>query len=121
MNPFLSLYMRLLEQRYATSVPSPTSTKTYGPAYSDVIQKLPQIPPTTTWGSWLPNHTEILANDTNGPYGQAAWSSLWQQVKLEDYTTTGLYSTTSWHSGPQNPHPHRTEPYEVRIRSLEIF
>ncbi|KAI0454305.1 hypothetical protein F5B21DRAFT_504410 [Xylaria acuta] len=30
----------------------------------------------------------------SNPYGQAAWSSLWQNVKLENYTTTGLYSTT---------------------------
>ncbi|CAG7959230.1 unnamed protein product [Penicillium olsonii] len=80
--------------RYATSVPTPTSTRTYAPPYSEAVKHLVTSPVTTTWGSYLPDHTVITATDTDDPYGQAAWSSLWQNVKLENYTTTGLYSTT---------------------------
>ncbi|KAE8387822.1 glycoside hydrolase superfamily [Aspergillus alliaceus] len=80
--------------RYATSVPSPTTTGTYGPPYSEAVKHLTTSPVTTTWGNWLPNQTVVTATDTNDPYGQAAWSSLWLQAGLENYTTTGLYSTT---------------------------
>ncbi|KAI1736968.1 glycoside hydrolase [Xylaria scruposa] len=80
--------------RYATSVPAPTSIRTYGPPYSEAISHLTTIPVTTTWGNYLPENTIITATDTEDPYGQAAWSSLWQNVKLENYTTTGLHSTT---------------------------
>ncbi|KAL5356326.1 glycoside hydrolase superfamily [Aspergillus floccosus] len=80
--------------RFATSVPAPTSTRTYAPPYSDAVKHLTTKPVTTTWGNWLPEQTEITATDGDNPYGQAAWSSLWQQVQLENYTTTGLYSTT---------------------------
>ncbi|KAA8647326.1 glycoside hydrolase family 1 protein [Aspergillus tanneri] len=80
--------------RYATSVPSPTTTRTYGLPYSEAVKHLTTSPVTTTWGNWLPDQTVITAMDTDNPYGQAAWSSLWQQAGLENYTTTGLYSTT---------------------------
>ncbi|KAI0412171.1 glycoside hydrolase [Xylaria grammica] len=80
--------------RYATSVPSPTSTQTYAPPYSEAVKHLSTNLVTTTWGSYLPGHTAINATDTDDPYGQAAWSSLWHNVKLDNYTTTGLYSTT---------------------------
>ncbi|KAI0189867.1 glycoside hydrolase [Astrocystis sublimbata] len=80
--------------RYATSVPAPTSTQTYAQPYSQAVKHLATPPVTTTWGSYLPEHTAIDATDTDDPYGQAAWSSLWQDVKLDNYTTIGLYSTT---------------------------
>ncbi|KAE8139825.1 glycoside hydrolase superfamily [Aspergillus pseudotamarii] len=80
--------------RFATSVPAPTTTRTYAPPYSKAVKHLTTNPVTTTWGNWLPNQTVITATDTDDPYGQAAWSSLWQQAELENYTTTGLYSTT---------------------------
>ncbi|EAU37619.1 hypothetical protein ATEG_02657 [Aspergillus terreus NIH2624] len=80
--------------RFATSVPAPTSTQTYAPPYSEAVKHLTTKPATTTWGNWLPEQTEITATDGDDPYGQAAWSSMWQQVQLENYTTTGLYSTT---------------------------
>ncbi|KAL1850540.1 hypothetical protein Plec18170_006825 [Paecilomyces lecythidis] len=80
--------------RYATSVPSPTTTRTYAPPYSSAVKFLTTSPATTTWGNWLPGQMLITETDTDDPYGQAAWSSLWQQVELENYTTTGLYSTT---------------------------
>jgi beta-glucosidase/6-phospho-beta-glucosidase/beta-galactosidase len=62
--------------------------------YSDAVQHLPTSLSTTTWGNWLPGETEISATDTADPYGQAAWSSMWQQADISNYTTTGLYSTT---------------------------
>ncbi|KAI0471202.1 glycoside hydrolase [Xylaria cf. heliscus] len=80
--------------RYATSVPAPTSTQTYAAPYSEAVKQLNITPATTTWGNYLPEHTIIKATDAEDPYGQAAWSSLWQNVNLENYTTTGLYSTT---------------------------
>ncbi|KAI0909422.1 glycoside hydrolase [Ustulina deusta] len=80
--------------RYATSVPAPTATQTYAPPYSEAVKHLATTPVTTTWGNYLPEHTAINATDTDDPYGQAAWSSQWHNVELEDYTTAGLYSTT---------------------------
>ncbi|KAE8403267.1 glycoside hydrolase superfamily [Aspergillus pseudonomiae] len=80
--------------RYASSVHAPTTTRTYAPPYSEAVKHLTASPVTTTWGNWLPSQTVITATDTDDPYGQAAWSSLWEQVDLENYTTTGLYSTT---------------------------
>ncbi|CAG7924807.1 unnamed protein product [Penicillium olsonii] len=80
--------------RYATSVPSPTTTRTYAPAYTDAVKHLTTSWSTTTWGSWIPGQTEISATDSQDPYGQAAWSSMWQQADLHNYTTTGIFSTT---------------------------
>ncbi|KAI0864273.1 glycoside hydrolase [Xylaria cubensis] len=80
--------------RYATSVPAPTSIRKYGPPYSEAINHVTATPVTTTWGNYLPENTIITATDTEDPHGQAAWSSLWQNMKLENYTTIGLYSTT---------------------------
>lgn len=85
---------KLTESRYATSVPAPTATQTYASPYSEAARHLATTPVTTTWGNYLPEHTVINATDTNDPYGQAAWSSLWQNFQLENYTTAGLYSTT---------------------------
>lgn len=84
----------LIEYSYATSVPAPTTTQTYAPPYSEAVKHLTTIPATTTWGNWLPGQTVITATDTDDPYGQAAWSSLWELAAIENYTTTGLYSTT---------------------------
>ncbi|KAI0968517.1 glycoside hydrolase [Xylaria arbuscula] len=80
--------------RYATSAPAPTTTRTYGVPYSNAVKHLDSTPVTTTWGNYLPQHTTINATDTSDIYGQAAWSSLWQNVQLDNYTTAGLYSTT---------------------------
>ncbi|KAJ5931135.1 CAZyme family GH1 [Penicillium verhagenii] len=80
--------------RYATSVPSPTTTRTFAPAYSKAAKLLTTSLSTSTWGSWLPGQTIISATDTADPYGQAAWSSMWLHANLQNYTTTGLLSTT---------------------------
>ncbi|KAJ5301270.1 hypothetical protein PENANT_c023G02248 [Penicillium antarcticum] len=80
--------------RYATSVPSPTTTKTYAPAYTDVAKHLTTTWSTSTWGSWVPGQTVISATDADDPYGQAAWSSMWFEADLHNYTTTGMFSTT---------------------------
>ncbi|KAJ5434741.1 hypothetical protein N7491_005336 [Penicillium cf. griseofulvum] len=80
--------------RYATSVASPTTTRKYAPPYTDVVKQLTTSWSTSTWGSWVPEQTIISATDTEDPYGQAAWSSMWLEADLHNYTTTGLFSTT---------------------------
>ena len=78
--------------RMATSVPPPTATTTYAPPYASLSHLVPNLT-TTTWGNWHPNAT-TKANDTADPYGQAAWSSLWENAPLPNYTFAGIYSTT---------------------------
>lgn len=73
--------------RYATSMPSPTTTKTYAPAYTDAVKHFTSLS-TTTWGNWLPGQTVISATDTDDPFGQAAWSSMWQAADLQNYVST---------------------------------
>ena len=80
--------------RYATSIPSPTRTRTYAPGYADAVKYLTTSLSTSTWGNWVPGQTVISATDTADPYGQAAWSSMWQQADLQNYTTTGFFSST---------------------------
>ncbi|SMQ55518.1 unnamed protein product [Zymoseptoria tritici ST99CH_3D7] len=74
--------------RTATSIPPATTTNYYGP------------PPTTSpgasytsWGSRNPNAT-TTATDIADPYGQAAWTSLWELANPPNFTETGIYSTT---------------------------
>jgi beta-glucosidase/6-phospho-beta-glucosidase/beta-galactosidase len=78
--------------RYATSVPAPTTTLTYAPPYSALSSLVPSLS-TTTWGSWNPN-ASVTATDTSNPYGSAAWTKLWQNAHIGNFTYTGLYSTT---------------------------
>ncbi|KAJ5771421.1 uncharacterized protein N7511_003472, partial [Penicillium nucicola] len=92
--PFSYTLNETVRIRYATSVPSPTTTKTYAPAYTDVAKHLTTTWLTSTWGSWVPGQTIISATDTDDPYGQAAWSSMWLEADLQNYTTTGMFSTT---------------------------
>lgn len=80
-------------ERHATSVPAPTRT-TFGPGYTEALSILGTSLSTTTYGSWLPGQTSISATDTEDPYGQAAWSSQWQDASLVGYTTVGLYTST---------------------------
>ena len=78
--------------RTATSVAPPTATTTYGPASSDASRLLSSIS-YTSWGSWNPNAT-VTAADTSNPYGNAAWTALWQHANPPNFTEKGLYSTT---------------------------
>ncbi|KAL2810337.1 glycoside hydrolase superfamily [Aspergillus granulosus] len=80
--------------RHAIPVPSPTTTRTYGPGYDEAYDLLRTTLSTSTWGSWVPGETSISATDTNDEYGQAAWSSLWIEADLANYTSVGLYTTT---------------------------
>lgn len=77
--------------RSATSAPAPTAATTYAPPYASLSSLVPSLT-TTTWGNWNPNDT--AATDTTEPYGNAAFSALWQRASLRGYTTTGIYSTT---------------------------
>ncbi|KAI7201516.1 hypothetical protein D0869_01108 [Hortaea werneckii] len=77
-------------RRTATPIASPTTTTTYAPPYAQLSTLLPSIL-TTTWGSWRPD--DLQATDTAEPYGRAAWSSLWEEASLVNFTT-GIYSAT---------------------------
>jgi beta-glucosidase/6-phospho-beta-glucosidase/beta-galactosidase len=48
---------------------------------------------TTSYGNWNPNTTST-PTDTADPYGQAAWSAMWKDAALANFTR-GLYSTTA--------------------------
>lgn len=86
-----------LMSRYAPSVSSPTTTRTFAPAYTDAVRHLTSLS-TTTWGNWLPGKTVIRATDTDR-YGQAAWSSMWLEAKLENYVCVAILVSTSFHHG----------------------
>ncbi|KAH6977322.1 glycoside hydrolase superfamily [Ilyonectria sp. MPI-CAGE-AT-0026] len=78
--------------RYATSVPAPTTTTTYAAPPESLATLVPSLS-YTTWGKWNPNAT-TTASDTNDPYGQAAWTSLWEHANPPNFTETAVYSTT---------------------------
>ncbi|KAH6896616.1 family 1 glycoside hydrolase [Thelonectria olida] len=77
--------------RYATSVPAPTSTTTYADPPESLVTLVPSLS-FTTWGKWDPNGTQ--ATDTDDPYGQAAWTSLWEHANPPNFTETAVFSTT---------------------------
>lgn len=78
--------------RTATSLPMPTATTTYAPPLSEASTLLGSVS-YTTWGSWNPNAT-VTATDTNDPYGEAAWTQLWEFANPPNFTLHGLFSTT---------------------------
>lgn len=78
--------------RYATAVPSPTTTPTYAAAPESLTTLVPSLS-YTTWGKWNPNAT-TTATDTNDPYGNAAWTALWEYANPPNFTETGIFSTT---------------------------
>lgn len=71
----------------ATSSPQPT----FGLPSSDLAHLFADIS-TTSWGNWSPNAT-TTANDSDQPYGQSAWSKLWEDANLPSFTR-GIYSST---------------------------
>ncbi|KAL3418713.1 beta-glucosidase [Phlyctema vagabunda] len=78
--------------RTATSVPSPTTTTTYARPYSELSTLVPSLS-TTVWGNWNPNATDRVS-DSENPYGNSAWTALWERANPPNFTVTGLYSTT---------------------------
>lgn len=78
--------------RYATSVPAPTTTTTYADPPESLITVLPSLS-FTTWGKWDPNATET-ATDSDDPFGQAAWTALWEHANPPNFTETGVFSST---------------------------
>ncbi|KAK5994775.1 Beta-glucosidase 4 [Cladobotryum mycophilum] len=85
-------YTLMTTVRYATSVPSPTTTSTYAAPSESLATLVPSLS-YTTWGKWEPNAT-TTATDTNDPYGRAAWTALWEFANPPNFTQTGRYSTT---------------------------
>jgi hypothetical protein len=78
--------------RYATSVAAPVGTSTYAPPPASVTSLVPSLS-YTTWGKWDPNATASAA-DTDNPYGNAAWTALWEYANPPNFTETGIFSTT---------------------------
>ncbi|KAF2137027.1 glycoside hydrolase family 1 protein [Aplosporella prunicola CBS 121167] len=78
--------------RTATPLPSPTTTATYALPYESLSHLVSSMT-TTTWGNWDPNAT-VKATDTADPYGNAAWSAIWERANLPNFTYRGLYSST---------------------------
>ncbi|KAJ1333288.1 beta-glucosidase [Microdochium nivale] len=82
-------------QTETTRTPSsvtPGPSTTYAPPYESLSHLVPGLS-TTTWGNWDPNAT-VTATDTQDPYGQAAFTALWERAELANFTFRGLYSTT---------------------------
>jgi beta-glucosidase/6-phospho-beta-glucosidase/beta-galactosidase len=77
--------------RRATSVPSPTTTTSFGPPYASLSSLVPDLT-TTQWGDWDPS-SNATASDTGSPYGNASWTALWTAVPWVNFTR-GIYSTT---------------------------
>ena len=78
--------------RYATSVPAATTTATYAAPPASLTSLVPSLS-YTTWGKWDSNAT-AKASDTQDPYGQAAWTALWEHANPPNFTETAVYSTT---------------------------
>lgn len=80
--------------RAASAIPSPTTTSSYGPKYSDVSQLLGNLS-TTSWGNWYPNGTiPTPTSGADGKYGLKSWSHKWEEVGVKDKFTRGIFSTT---------------------------
>ncbi|KAL2201860.1 family 1 glycoside hydrolase [Sarocladium strictum] len=78
--------------RYATPVPSPTTTQTYA-APSESLTSLLTSATYTTWGKWNPGGFPPLS-DLFKPYGKAAWTDLWKHANPPQFTEKAVYSTT---------------------------
>ena len=80
--------------RYATPRPSPTTTTTFAPPHASLSSLIPSQS-YTTWGQWHPNASES-ATDTDNPYGNAAWTALWENANPPNFTheTSSVFSTT---------------------------
>lgn len=79
--------------RTATSIPSPTSTSTYAPPPEEATSLVTSLS-FTKWGKWNPTAT-TSASDTDDPYGEAAWTALWEHANPPNFTDyNGIFSTT---------------------------
>lgn len=78
--------------RTATSVPPATTTSTYAPPPASLTTLVSPIA-YTTWGKWNPNAT-TAASDTDNPYGNAAWTALWEFANPPNFTEKAVYSET---------------------------
>lgn len=86
-------YTQSTTTRYAIPLPSPTTTKYYAKPYSELAHLAGNVS-TTTWGNWNPHPAPTeRPTDTDDPYGQAAWSGLWDAASLANFTW-GQFSTT---------------------------
>ena len=71
--------------------PPPTPLPTFAKPYNAVSSLFANVS-TTSWGNWEPSAT-TSPPDSKNPYGQEAWSSLWANAGLPNFTR-GFYSTT---------------------------
>ncbi|KAJ5706890.1 glycoside hydrolase family 1 protein [Penicillium malachiteum] len=79
--------------RFATPASSSKPFPTYALPYKSVHQQFRNLK-TTSWSSWQPDRTST-ATDSADPYGQVAYSSLWEQAALSNLTRGSLSTTVS--------------------------
>ena len=80
------------ETVYTATGLQPSPQPTYGLAYSAVSSLFTNLS-TTSYGNWDPNST-ATPTDRADPYGRAAWSAMWKDAALANFTR-GIYSTTA--------------------------
>lgn len=87
-------YSQSTTVRYASPMPTPATVSYYASHYKDLEHLIGQVS-TTTWGNWEPNAT-AKPTDTNDPYGQAAFSSMWEAAGtgVAANFSRGTYSST---------------------------
>ncbi|KAL7781081.1 glycoside hydrolase family 1 protein [Trichoderma afarasin] len=79
--------------RTASPVPTFSAVSQYAPHYSQVKHLLPSLS-TTSWGNWYAHPTKAPIHDSKDPYGHFAYSQLWENAGVPNFTSRGLYSTT---------------------------
>lgn len=87
-------YTQSTTVRYAVAATA-TATTTYAHKYEALKHLIGQVS-TSTWGNWDPEATE-MPSDTDDPYGQAAFSSMWKSAWTTESMANfsrGIYSTT---------------------------
>lgn len=79
--------------RNAVSATPAASTTTYAPPYASVSILLGNLS-TTSWGNWNTAASAATSNaSSSDPYGEAAYSALWENAGLTN-VTSGLYTAT---------------------------
>ncbi|KAF9876800.1 hypothetical protein CkaCkLH20_05646 [Colletotrichum karsti] len=97
---------------YATPVPSPTTTTTYAPPYSELSSLIKRS--TTTW-----NPPDASPTDHGVEYGNAAWSSMWEPIPVSPPPFTTTVSPTPVPSSELiKPPPHPLGPNRTEIQNL---
>lgn len=88
---FSSFGFTLTETTRTATAVSAQATTTFGSPYEQASSVLPSFA-TSAWGNYRPA-ANVTATSDSDPYGQAAFTSVWEAASLPN-VTLGLYSTT---------------------------